>query len=57
MARDLGGGVLVERLMAAQGWQGAFPRRGWRGGSTRQDPGPRRRRTWSTGTSPRMLAT
>ncbi|SCF13544.1 Transposase InsO and inactivated derivatives [Micromonospora coriariae] len=28
----------VERLMAAQGWQGAFLRRGWRGGSTRQDP-------------------
>ena len=30
----------VERLMAAQGWQGAFLRRGWRTGkpSTRQDP-------------------
>ncbi|MFC6023875.1 IS3 family transposase, partial [Plantactinospora solaniradicis] len=28
----------VERLMAVQGWQGAFLRRGWRGGSTRQDP-------------------
>jgi hypothetical protein len=28
----------VERLMAAQGWQGAFLRRGWRGGSTVQDP-------------------
>ncbi|BCJ67573.1 IS3 family transposase [Polymorphospora rubra] len=28
----------VERLMADQGWQGAFLRRGWRGGSTRQDP-------------------
>lgn len=28
----------VERLMAAQGWKGAFLRRGWRGGSTRQDP-------------------
>ncbi|MFE9695207.1 IS3 family transposase [Micromonospora sp. NPDC005806] len=28
----------VERLMAEQGWQGAFLRRGWRGGSTRQDP-------------------
>jgi transposase InsO family protein len=28
----------VERLMASQGWQGAFLRRGWRGGSTRQDP-------------------
>ncbi|MEU7588216.1 IS3 family transposase [Micromonospora sp. NPDC049230] len=28
----------VERLMAQQGWQGAFLRRGWRGGSTRQDP-------------------
>jgi putative transposase len=28
----------VERLMAAQGWQGAFLRRGWRGGSTKQDP-------------------
>jgi putative transposase len=28
----------VERLMAAQGWHGAFLRRGWRGGSTRQDP-------------------
>lgn len=28
----------VERLMAAQGWQGAFLRRGWRGGSTRQNP-------------------
>src|SRR3954452_14188345 len=24
----------VERLMAAHGWQGAFRRRGWRGGST-----------------------
>ncbi|GLY24591.1 IS3 family transposase [Micromonospora sp. NBRC 101691] len=28
----------VERLMAAHGWQGAFLRRGWRGGCTRQDP-------------------
>jgi putative transposase len=28
----------VERLMAGQGWQGAFLRRGWRGGSTRQNP-------------------
>ncbi|WP_406063117.1 hypothetical protein [Micromonospora sp. NBC_00860] len=28
----------VERLMAQQGWQGEFLRRGWRGGSTRQDP-------------------
>lgn len=28
----------VERLMASQGWQGAYLRRGWRGGSTRQDP-------------------
>jgi transposase InsO family protein len=28
----------VERLMAAQGWQGAFLRRGWRGGCTVQDP-------------------
>lgn len=28
----------VERLMAAHGWQGAFLRRGWRHGSTRQDP-------------------
>ena len=28
----------VERLMAGQGWHGAFLRRGWRGGSTRQDP-------------------
>ncbi|GIJ50633.1 transposase [Virgisporangium aliadipatigenens] len=28
----------VERLMAGQGWQGAFLRRGWRGGATRQDP-------------------
>ncbi|TDB71833.1 hypothetical protein E1165_21895 [Micromonospora sp. KC723] len=28
----------VERLMAAPG-QGAFLRRGWRGGSTRRDPG------------------
>ncbi|EWM64137.1 LOW QUALITY PROTEIN: transposase, partial [Micromonospora sp. M42] len=28
----------VERLMAAHGWQGAFLRRGWRGGSTKQDP-------------------
>jgi putative transposase len=25
----------VERLMGQQGWQGAFLRRGWRGGSTR----------------------
>jgi transposase InsO family protein len=24
--------------MSGQGWQGAFLRRGWRGGSTRQDP-------------------
>jgi transposase InsO family protein len=28
----------IERLMAGQGWQGAFLRRGWRGGSTRQNP-------------------
>jgi putative transposase len=28
----------VERLMAGHGWQGAFLRRGWRRGSTRQDP-------------------
>ena len=28
----------VERLMVQQGWQGAFLRRGWRGGSTKQDP-------------------
>jgi transposase InsO family protein len=28
----------VERLMAAQGWQGAFLRRGWRQGSTTQNP-------------------
>jgi putative transposase len=28
----------VERLMRGQGWQGAFLRRGWRHGSTRQDP-------------------
>jgi putative transposase len=28
----------VERLMAGQGWQGAFLRRGWRGGSTKQNP-------------------
>jgi transposase InsO family protein len=28
----------VERLMAAYGWQGAFLHRGWRGGSTRQNP-------------------
>ncbi|MET8311975.1 IS3 family transposase [Micromonospora sp. NPDC005173] len=28
----------IERLMAGQGWQGAFLRRGWRGGSTRQAP-------------------
>ena len=28
----------VERLMTQQDWQGAFLRRGWRGGSTRQDP-------------------
>jgi transposase InsO family protein len=28
----------VERLMSGQGWQGAFLRRGWRGGSTRQEP-------------------
>ncbi|WP_204013979.1 IS3 family transposase [Virgisporangium aurantiacum] len=26
--------------MAAQGWQGAFLRRGWRGGSTKQNPAP-----------------
>jgi transposase InsO family protein len=28
----------VERLMHKQGWQGAYLRRGWRRGSTRQDP-------------------
>jgi len=28
----------VERLMAKHRWQGAFLRRGWRGGSTRSDP-------------------
>jgi putative transposase len=28
----------VERLMASHGWQGAFLRRGWRGGATRQNP-------------------
>ncbi|MFD6568881.1 IS3 family transposase [Micromonospora profundi] len=28
----------VERLMTQQGWQGVFLRRGWRGGSTKQDP-------------------
>jgi transposase InsO family protein len=28
----------VERLMRQQGWQGAFLRSGWRGGSTKQDP-------------------
>ncbi|MBT8228297.1 MAG: IS3 family transposase [Dactylosporangium sp.] len=28
----------VERLMVGQGWQGAFPRRGPKGGSTVQDP-------------------
>ncbi|MBT0774331.1 IS3 family transposase, partial [Kineosporia sp. J2-2] len=29
----------VERLMAGQGWQGAFGRKGWKnGGSTRQNP-------------------
>jgi putative transposase len=28
----------VERLMREQGWQGAFLRRGWRGGTTKQDP-------------------
>jgi putative transposase len=28
----------VERLMAGRGWQGAYLRRGWRGGSTRQNP-------------------
>jgi putative transposase len=28
----------VERLMVGQGWQGAFLRRGWKGGSTVQDP-------------------
>jgi len=28
----------VERLMRGRGWQGAFLRRGWRHGSTRQDP-------------------
>ena len=40
----------VERLMAAQGWQGAFLRRGWRGGSTRQDPTAHAgTRIWSTG--------
>jgi transposase InsO family protein len=28
----------VERLIRQQGWHGAFLRRGWRGGSTKQDP-------------------
>jgi len=28
----------VERLMRQHGWQGAFLRRGWRRGSTTQDP-------------------
>jgi len=28
----------VERLMAGRGWHGAFLRRGWRGGSTKQNP-------------------
>ena len=28
----------VARLMAAQGWQGAFCRRGWKGASTVRDP-------------------
>lgn len=28
----------VERLMSGQGWQGAFLRKGWRGGSTKRDP-------------------
>ena len=28
----------IERLMAGQGWHGAFLRRGWRGGSTKQNP-------------------
>ncbi|MFI0793938.1 IS3 family transposase [Micromonospora rubida] len=28
----------VEQLMADQGWQGAFLRRGWRGGSKKEDP-------------------
>jgi putative transposase len=28
----------VERLMRERGWQGAYLRRGWRGGSTRSDP-------------------
>ena len=28
----------VERLMAGQGWQGAFLRRGWKGGCTVRDP-------------------
>jgi putative transposase len=33
----------VERLIRAHGWQGAYLRRGWRGGSTRSDPFHRRR--------------
>jgi transposase InsO family protein len=28
----------IERLMRQRGWQGEFLRRGWRGGSTVQDP-------------------
>jgi putative transposase len=28
----------VERLMTVHGWRGAFLRRGWKGGSTTQDP-------------------
>ncbi|WP_433577895.1 IS3 family transposase [Nocardia brasiliensis] len=47
----------VERLMRAAGLQGAFLRRKWRIPSTRQIAAPRRRRIWSTATSPQTPRT
>ena len=41
----------VERIMRTHGLQGAHLRRGWRHGSTRQNPHHTAHRTWSTETS------
>ncbi|WP_224392828.1 IS3 family transposase [Pseudonocardia sp. ICBG1293] len=47
----------VARIMREHGLQGAHLRRGWKGGSTRQNPAHRRRRTCSNATSPRPRPT
>ncbi|OLM27910.1 Mobile element protein [Pseudonocardia sp. Ae717_Ps2] len=47
----------VERIMREHGLQGAHLRRGWKGGSTRQNPPTGRRRTCSNATSPRPRRT